>query len=98
VYYTKKQIIPYVSLKESTTENSRPHIYGFETINNDLLIFCQKIQKIIPYDFIGLDVAKTKSGYTLIEANRSPQFTGYFRETGINIAEQLLLDLLDNSN
>lgn len=55
-------------------------------VDNNLENFINQILERINLDFIGFDIALTKSGqYKLIEANRSPQFKAYFEATNHNV-------------
>jgi len=41
-------------------------------------------------DFVGIDVIYSKKKYYFIEANLAPQFKGFARATGINVAKKII--------
>jgi len=89
------QILPTVVLKQVSIKNSAVtvRVRDFRQISQELLAFTQKIQRRLKFDLVGFDIAELTDGrYVAIEINRSPQFAAYHRETGINVAEKLLLD------
>jgi glutathione synthase/RimK-type ligase-like ATP-grasp enzyme len=98
VYMIFGEIMPMVALKSSKTPHKKVAIYKTEHISDSLREFTYQLGERIPFDVVGLDVAKTKEGYTLIELNRSCLFDAYFTFTGINLAEVFVNKLLQRSN
>ena len=48
------------------------------------------MQKMPELDFVGVDLAiEEKGNLLIIEVNRSPQFMGYYKVTGVNLAEKV---------
>jgi hypothetical protein len=52
---------------------------------------CIKITETVGADLLGIDVGKKENGeYFFIEYNYSPQFLGFERESGINVAREMI--------
>jgi len=49
-----------------------------------------KISKKLGADFVGIDVLLSQGKYYFLEANLSPQFKGFVRATGINVAKKII--------
>ncbi len=95
VLSVRGEILPTVVLKKVSIKNGAVtvKVRDFQQINKKLLSFTKMIHKKIKFDLVGYDIAElADNSYVLIEINRSPQFLAYHRETGINVAEKLLLD------
>ncbi len=88
VFSLFNKIISPAVYKSSKTLNTKVQIDRTKTkeVDNNLERFINQILERINLDFIGFDIALTKSGeYRLIEVNRSPQFKAYFETTNQNI-------------
>lgn len=48
------------------------------------------ISKSLGADFVGVDVILARGKYYFLEANLSPQFKGFSRATGVNVAKKIL--------
>ena len=55
-------------------------------VTNDSL----KITKKLGADFVGIDVLFSQKKYYFLEANLSPQFKGFSRVTGVNVAQKII--------
>jgi hypothetical protein len=56
---------------------------------------CIEVTNKLGCDLCGFDIGESKSGeFAFIEYNTSPQFEGYERETGVNIAQKVIEELL----
>ena len=93
VYVVCNKIMPEATVKSSKTLTSNVKIIGSEILSLDILKFIEKVLEQNTFDFIGLDLAITKSGPFLIEINRTCLFNGYFTQTNINLAKVLLDNL-----
>ncbi len=93
VYVVCNKIMPKATVKSSKTLTSNVKVIGSEILSPDILKFIEKILEQNTFDFIGLDLAITKSGLFLIEINRTCLFNGYFTQTNINLAKALLDNL-----
>lgn len=98
VYSVLGEIITQAGQKASKTEtNAKTTVLDVETLPNEVITFAKNIEKINKFDFVGYDIAKLENGdLKLIEANRGPQFAGYYRESGVNLAS-LFLEKLSNN-
>ena len=54
---------------------------------------CQKIASAFGGEILGIDLMETKDGFTCIEVNGTPGFSGISKATGIDIGEQIVLYL-----
>ena len=89
VFVVCKDIQQQVSIRSSKTEDTKVKTAATESISPELHKYVEQIVQQIPFDFVGLDIAQTPDGFSLIEVNRSPQFNAYHTETGINLAQVL---------
>lgn len=94
VYVIFNKIFPIVSVKSSKTETTKIKVLNTENINKDLKNFVKKIIIDNKFDLIGLDIAFFNGKYYLIEVNRSPQFTAFYRKTKKNLGEIFVKELL----
>lgn len=88
VFSLFKKIISPAVYKSSKTINTKVKIDRSKTkeIDKKLETFINQVLELVNLDFVGFDIALTKSGqYKLIEANRSPQFKAFFETTKKNI-------------
>jgi hypothetical protein len=93
IYVICNEIMPIATIKSSKTPTTSVKVVGHEILSPDVLDFTAKIIRKNTFDFIGLDLAITKSGFFLIEINKTCLFNGYFAQTHINLME-ILLDKL----
>jgi len=93
IYVICNNILPEATIKSPKTTTAAVKIMGTETLSSEIIAFTKKILKKNTFDFIGLDLAITKSGLHLIEINRSCLFNGYFKHTNINVMELLIDEL-----
>lgn len=49
-----------------------------------------KIAKILEVDFVGIDVLLSQGKHYFLEANLAPQFKGFTKVTGINVAKKIV--------
>jgi glutathione synthase/RimK-type ligase-like ATP-grasp enzyme len=95
VFSLFNNILPIAGVKSSKTESQKVKIIGYKKIPKELLLFVEKIDEKMNFDFVGYDIAQTKDNkYYLIEINRSPQFSAYQKKTKNNLAEKLVVGLL----
>jgi hypothetical protein len=95
VFSLFNNILPIAGVKSSKTESQKVKIIGYKKIPKELLLFVEKIDEKMNFDFVGYDIAKTKNNkYYLIEINRSPQFSAYQKKTKVNLAEKFVVGLL----
>ncbi len=93
VFAVRNKILPLAGVKRSKTDNTTVKVLGVTPVPEDLIAYAQPIVDANKGDLIGLDIAKTDSGYVLIEINRSPLFNSYYRYSGVNPLERLLNSL-----
>lgn len=68
-------------------------------IQEDIRLFCERVRDELiklryDFDLIWLDIIRTEEWIFLLEINRSPQITAFYRESGINIPKLLIEYLL----
>lgn len=96
VYMVGGQIIKPLGIKSSKLSSPRVELIGVEdNIPVEITKMCKIAYDKTGFDFMGLDIARTKEGYFLLEVNRSPQFRGYNRVSGLNLAMSLNRYLLN---
>lgn len=89
VYVVFGRIMGKATVKSPKRHDAKVKIIGSEAVSEDLVSFIRPILEKIPFDFVGLDIGWDGNRFWLLEANRSCLFNGYFRETGVNLAEVL---------
>ncbi len=93
IFVVSGEILPQIALRSSKTENSKVKqrgVFDIKTVSG-LEDFVDEIMSLIKFDLVGLDVAVLNNNeFKLIEVNRSPQFSAYFRDSGTNPAEIML--------
>ncbi len=94
VYVIFNKIIKEASLKSPKTQHSKVKVIGYKKISTKITNFVNNIIKQNKFDFIGLDIAKSKNNLYLLEVNRSCLFNGYFSNNQINLAETFIDKLL----
>jgi hypothetical protein len=87
-----------LEVKTSKAENSKTTVIGAEPrAPKELKEICRQVSAKLKFDFMGLDIAKTRAGYYLIEVNRSPQFVNFYQHNSKNLAENLFTHLIEKS-
>lgn len=91
VFYVRGEVFRTAAIRSSKTETSKVKAIGYRELKDDEVEFIQSAMQQIPsLDFVGVDLGILDDGRKIIvEYNRSPQFAGFYRVTGINIAEKL---------
>ena len=90
VFVVCGQVCPTASIRSSKTENTEVKVAGFRELDSEELEFAMRVAESIPeIDFAGLDIIITEGGLKLIEVNRSPIFSSFTRDTGVNLASEL---------
>lgn len=85
-----------LEIKSTKSETGKTKVIGMQPDTpSEVAEICQKVASKLNYDFMGLDIAKTGEGYSLIEVNRSPQFMNFYKWNSINLAEKLIDYLLE---
>jgi len=98
VYALFREIYEPAITRTSKRPDSKVRISGSTPMSDALRVFATDIAKRISFDFIGLDIAWDGDRYALLEVNRSCLFEGYYRETGVNLAEVFMDRLLSRSS
>lgn len=89
-----KLVLP-LEIKTSKTETTNNKAIAIEPkAPKEVDDICHRVSAKLKFDLVGLDIAKTKDSFYLLEVNRSPQFSGYLRLTRVNLAESLIRFLL----
>lgn len=84
-----------VEMKSSKVENQKVKVLRKLRISGRLLRFSNEVAGRMDFDFVGLDIAEMPDGRLfLLEANRSCLFNGFYRLTGVNLAEAFAQELL----
>lgn len=96
VFMIDQKIIMPVAVKQSkTSPGVKVKLIGVTSqVHPQLSKICQAVYSRAKFDFVGLDIARSKNNFWLLEVNRSPQFNGYFKLTSLNLAEELFEYLL----
>jgi glutathione synthase/RimK-type ligase-like ATP-grasp enzyme len=95
VYMIADKVIAPLAVKSSKKPGQRARLTGIkDQILQPILGICQEVYAKTKYDLCGLDIAKSKGDYYLIEVNRSPQFNKYLELSGHNLATLLAQNLL----
>lgn len=91
VFYLRGEVLKVAETRTSKTESQKVKATGYRDLSNTEIDFVKRaMQKIPELDFVGVDLAVEENGNLLIiEVNRSPQFMGYYRVTGVNLAEKV---------
>lgn len=92
IFVIYDKVLPIAAIKSSKTESTKVKIIANRKLTrNEINFINSALQKLQKLDFIGIDLAiLNDSSLKIIEVNRSPQFLGYKRTTGTNLAEILL--------
>lgn len=96
VYGIHGRIVPLAGVRSSKSAGSRVRMVGSEMLPEDITMFAKEIYRELPYmDLVGFDIAILPDGSpVLLEINRSCQFVGYNRKTGINLADEFMKGIL----
>lgn len=93
VFMVSGHIVYPIAIKTSKKADTAVKVIStVPTLDKAALLICTDVYKLMPYDFMGIDIARTETGYKLLEVNRSCQFKAFNRMTSQNLAEALLLD------
>lgn len=93
IFSVNKNILDTAEIKLPKTESQKVKIVGFEPLTEQLRKFVEKIDKQHKFEIVGYDVAELSDGtLKLIELNRSPQYSGFYKGTGVNIFENYLVN------
>lgn len=97
VYSVGGKVLPVASVKQSKTEATKAKITAIRQLTGDELAFAQAIVDAAGYyDLVGLDIAATSQGLSLIELNRAPQFVRYNELTGNDLLEAMMKGTIHN--
>lgn len=93
VFFVRGEVFRTAAIRSSKTETSKVKVKGFRELTDDEVDFIHAAMRKIPaLDFVGVDLGILDDGRKIIiEYNRSPQFAGFYKVTGINIAKKLFL-------
>jgi len=68
-----------------------------ENLPKEILKDSVRVSKQLKADFVGVDIIRVKDiKYYFLEVNLSPQFGGFAKATGVNVAKEVI-DRLVNS-
>lgn len=88
-------VLTLAETKSPKTELQKVKVQKPIEISKELESFTYEIDKQLNFDFVGYDIAETKDGeFKLLEANRSCFFAGYYKLTGVNLAEIFIDELI----
>ena len=90
IYIVRGSVYPVAAVRQPKTSQQKIKVVGARPLSSDQIQFAQMVyQKCPEVDFVGLDVVDGQTGLWLLEANRSPIFSSFLRESGVNLAEIL---------
>ncbi len=91
VFYLRGEVLEIAETRTSKTENQKVKATGYRKLSEAEIDFIKRaMQKMPELDFVGVDLAiEEKGNLLIIEVNRSPQFMGYYKVTGVNLAEKV---------
>lgn len=91
VFYLRGEVLRVAETRTSKTEHQKVKATGYRDLSDAEIDFVKRAMAKMPeLDFVGVDLAVQENGeLMIIEVNRSPQFAGYYRVTGINLAEKV---------
>lgn len=89
VFYLNGQVFRTAETRTSKTETQGVKVIGEIQLTDEQMDFVKRAMAKFPeLDFVGVDLAVLDDGsLAIIEINRSPQFKGFYKVTGINLAE-----------
>ncbi|MDD3190630.1 MAG: hypothetical protein PHI66_02990 [Candidatus Pacebacteria bacterium] len=89
------KIVEIVAVKSSKTENTKIKVVGKKKISKKLCNFIGTFSDRIKFDFVGIDIAEDGKGcFYVLEINRSCLFNAFYNQTGVNLAESFVRELL----
>lgn len=91
VFYLKGEVCRVAETRTSKTEKQKVKVLGWRELTDEETDFVSRAMKKMPeMDFVGVDFAILEDGTKIIiEVNRSPQFMGYYKVTGVNLAKKV---------
>lgn len=91
VFYLRGEVLRIAETRTSKTETQKVKATGSRDLSDTEMDFVKRAMAKMPQlDFVGVDLAVLENGeLMIIEVNRSPQFAGYYRVTGVNLAEKV---------
>lgn len=91
VFYLRGEVLRTAETRTSKTETQKVKATGYRDLSDAEMDFVKRAMAKMPeLDFVGVDLAVQENGeLMIIEVNRSPQFAGYYRVTGVNLAEKV---------
>lgn len=91
VFYLNGQVFRTAETRTSKTESQGVKVIGECQLTDEQMDFVSRAMAKFPeLDFVGVDLAVLNDGsFAIIEINRSPQFKGFYKVTGINLAEKV---------
>lgn len=91
VFYLRGEVLRLAETRTSKTETQKVKALSYRELTDAEVEFIQRAMHKMPeLDFVGVDLAIQENGeFLIIEVNRSPQFAGYYRITGVNLAERV---------
>lgn len=91
VFYLRGEVLRVAETRSSKTEGQKVKVTGYRDLTDREIEFLKSAMAQMPeLDFVGIDLAVQENGeLMIIEVNRSPQFAGYYKVTGINLAEKV---------
>lgn len=94
VYVVHGSVYPIATARRSMTSLHKTEATNSRALDSKEVKFAAMISgQIANFDFVGLDIARTKDGsLKLMEANRSPGFASFAELTGVNLAHMLYSD------
>lgn len=88
----RKRIMPDILVKSNKALTGKTKVIGCEKISNRLENYAAQIIENTSLDLAGLDILEDITGkYYLLEINRSPQILNFYKQTAVNLFEELLL-------
>ncbi len=98
VYTIGNTVLPEATIKTTKSESNKVKAKEAISISSRLREYVEAVIALLPkMDMLGLDICQLDDGsYTLLEANKSPQFLRYNELTAINLFEELRSNLANN--
>ena len=98
VYAIGNTILSKATVKTTKSESSKVKVKEAISTPDSLCEYAKAVIALTPkIDLLGLDICQlTDDSYTLLEANKSPQFLRYSQLTEINLFEELKAELTNS--
>ncbi|MDE2485510.1 MAG: RimK family alpha-L-glutamate ligase [candidate division NC10 bacterium] len=77
--------------RHNVSQGARPEPH---VMDNDVTDLCLKASRLLGTDYAGIDLLQTAHGYTVVEVNSIPGWSGLQRTTEIEIAQEIADHLL----